>query len=111
VSTATIPIKFTIKDITAVTGDPAWDANPGNITLAQVTFVNRATGATIATVPVTLVPNPANSTDYTVGTASYNWSVSIGTASSQTFTIGAIVNGYYTRNSTTEDAVVTVSAP
>jgi hypothetical protein len=30
------------------------------------------------------------------------------TSTSQSFTIGAVVGGYYTRNATTEDAVVTV---
>ncbi|MFL6440209.1 MAG: Ig-like domain repeat protein, partial [Terriglobales bacterium] len=105
VGTATIPITATIKDITAVTGDPAWDANPGNISLAQVSFVNRATGATIGTANVVL----NNPNDPTVGTATFNWSVDIGTATSQSFTIGTVVTGYYTRNSTTENAIVTVS--
>jgi hypothetical protein len=105
VGTATIPLTATIKDITAVSGDPAWDANPGNISLAQVSFVNRTTGATIATVNVVL----NNSNDTTVGTATYNWNVDIGTTTSQSYTIGTVVTGYYTRNSTTEDATVTLS--
>jgi hypothetical protein len=107
-STATIAITSTIKDITAVPSDPAWDPYPGDISLAQVSFVNRATGAIIATVSVAHVPQ-SDPTDYTIGIASYNWTVDIGTAASQTFTIGTIVSGYYTRNSTTEDATVTVS--
>src|SRR5581483_8045281 len=111
VSTATIPLQWTIKDITAVLGDPAWDQNPGDITLAQVTFVNRSTGATIATVPVSLVANPSNLNDKTIGTASYSWSVDIGTAASQTFSIGTVVTGYYNRNTTTENATITVSKP
>ena len=111
VSTATIPLQWTIKDITAVPTDPAYDPYPGDITLAQVTFVNRATGATIATVPVTLVPNPNNPNDRTVGIATYNWNVDIGTATSQSYIVGTMVNGYYTRNSTTENATITVSKP
>ena len=104
VSTATIPLQWTVKDITAVTGDASWDPNPGDIALATVSFINRTTGATIATVPITLV----NSSDKTVGVASYNWNVDIGTATSQSFTVGTMVNGYYTRNSTTENQTITV---
>jgi len=109
VSTATIPLRATIKDITAVTGDPSWDSNPGNIGLAQVSFVNRATGATIGTATLAIVPNPNDPNDKTVATATYNWNVDIGTATSQTFTVGTVVTGYYTRNSTTENATITVS--
>jgi hypothetical protein len=104
-SATTIPLQWTIKDITAVgASDPAYDPNPGDITLARVTFVNRATGATIATVPVTV-----NTLDKTVGTATFNWPVDIGTATSQTNTVGVIVSGYYARNNTTENATITVN--
>jgi len=104
-STATIPLQWTIKDITAVgASDPAYDLYAGDITLAKVIFVNRATGATIATVPVT-----ATAPDKTVGTATFSWPVDIGTATSQTYTVGVIVTGYYTRNSTTENATIIVS--
>jgi hypothetical protein len=104
-TTATIPLQWTIKDITAVgPGDPAYDPYPGDITLAKVTFLNRGTGATIATVPIT-----ATAPDKTVGTATYNWPIDLGTATSQTYTVGVIVSGYYTRNSTTENATITVN--
>jgi hypothetical protein len=73
-----------------------------------VTFVNRADGSTIAAnLPVSLV----NPTDLTTGTTSYNWSVNIGTNNSQSFTIGIIVGNDYARNSSADDAVVTVSKP
>jgi hypothetical protein len=80
----------------------------GTVTNATVTFVNRADGSTIASnLPVSLV----SSTDPTTGTASYNWSVNIGTANSQSYTIGIIVGDDYARNSSADDAVVTVSKP
>jgi len=107
-SSATVTLSATIKDITAVTGDAAYDIYPGDIRNATVTFVDGDTNIPIATnVPVGLV-NPA---DTKTGTATYNWSVNIGTADSQLFTIGIIVNGYYTRNSSEDDTVVTVSKP
>jgi alpha-tubulin suppressor-like RCC1 family protein len=102
---ATLTLSATIQDITAVIGNPAYDAYPGDISKATVTFVNRDNNTTIATVPVGLV----NGSDSKTGTAMYNWNVNLGTADSIQFTIGIIVNAYYTRNASAEDAVVTVS--
>ena len=106
-NTATVTLSATIKDITAVSGDPAYDANGGDIRKATVTFVNRDTNQNIATAPVGLV----SAADTKTGTATYNWSVNIGSANSQIYTIGIIVNGYYTRNSADDNTVVTVSKP
>src|SRR5439155_18353520 len=63
--TATVTLSATIKDITAVTGDPAYDAYLGDNRNAKVTFINRDTNTVIASnVPVGLV----NSNDTTIGT-------------------------------------------
>jgi hypothetical protein len=102
---ATLTLSATIQDITAVPSSPAYDPYPGDISKATVTFVNRDNNTTIATVPVGLV----NSSDSKTGTATYNWSVNLGTADSIQFTIGIIINGYYTRNASADDTVVTVS--
>jgi hypothetical protein len=106
-TTATVTLSATIKDITAVGNtDPAYDAYPGVITNAKVTFINRDTNTVIASnVPVGLV----NVGDSTVGTATYNWSVNISPNTSQMYTIGIIVTNYYTRNSSDDDTVVTVA--
>ena len=50
-----------------------------------------------------------NAGDTKTGTVTYNWNVDIGTADSQQFTVGIIVNNYYTRNDSGDDTVVTVS--
>jgi hypothetical protein len=98
-STATVGLSVTVKDISGGAGD---------IRKATVTFVNRADGSTIAgNLPVSLI-NPG---DITTGTASYNWSVNIGTNNSQSFTVGIIIGQDYARNSSGDDAVVTVSKP
>jgi hypothetical protein len=98
-STATVTLSATIKDTSG---------GAGTVTNATVTFVNRANGSPIASnLPVSLV----SSTDPTTGTASYNWSVNIGTNSSQSFTIGIIVGNDYSRNSSSDDAIVTISKP
>jgi hypothetical protein len=107
-STATVVLSATIKDITAVTGDPASDPYAGDIRNAQVTFINRDTNTPIATgLPISLV----SSTDTKVGTVSYNWSVNIGSANSVSYTVGIVVTNYYSRNSSDENSVVTVSLP
>ena len=43
--------------------------------------------------------------------ATYNWNVDIGAANSQSYTIGIIVNNYYTRNSSNDNSIITVSKP
>ena len=75
----------------------------GDIRNAKVTFVKRNTGAAIATVDVMV-----NSADTSAGTASYIWTVNIGSSFTQTFTIGTVVSGYYLRNSPADDVVITV---
>src|SRR5206468_9525566 len=40
-TTATVTLSATVKDITAVTGDPAYDPYAGDIRNAKVTFINR----------------------------------------------------------------------
>src|SRR5439155_525326 len=106
-STATVVLSATIQDITA-TADAAGDTNFGDIRNATVTFINRDTNAPIATnLPVGLV----NGGDTKTGTATYSWTVDIGNADAATYTIGVIVNNYYTRNSSTENATLDVKKP
>jgi alpha-tubulin suppressor-like RCC1 family protein len=94
-----VTLTASIKDINALPTDPAWDAYPGNISNAIVAFVDRSSGATlVGNVPVT-----------TNGLARAVWNGSIGNLSSKTYTIGTVVTGYYTRNSATENATVTIS--
>ena len=103
---ATVTLAATVRDITA-TSDAAGDSDFGDIRHSTVTFVNRDTNTAIATVPVGLV----SLGDTKTGSATYNWAVNIGTANSQSFTVGIRVNNYYTRDSAADDTVVTVSRP
>jgi hypothetical protein len=96
-ATGTVTLTANVKDISAVTGDPAWDNFPGNIDLATVTFIDRGTGATIATVPVV------------GGVARFDWAVNLGTATTKTFTIGFMVSNYYNRSNTADNATVVVN--
>ena len=100
-ASAVVRLEATVRDISLVS--PATDADPGDVGTATVAFVNRATGAVIQTVAVTPSPN-----DRRVGRAFYDWPVNLGKSSSQTFTIGMVVGNQYLRNSTLDDAKVTV---
>jgi hypothetical protein len=104
--TATILLSATVCDITN-SDDANGDNDPGDISNATVTFVDREGSVIVSGVPV--VPLPGDSTK---GIATYEWTVDIGNNSeSESFVIGTIVDNYYTRNSTNDDAVVTVSKP
>jgi hypothetical protein len=85
--TATIPLTVKVQDA---------DATPGDLRLAQVMFINRGTGAVLATV------NAAAD-----GTATYNWPVTI-TGNSQTFQVGFVVTNYYNRNVATDNRTIEV---
>ncbi len=90
-STATIVLSATIQDISA-TAYAAGDTSHGDIRGAKVTFINRDNNTVIASnVPVGLV----NASDIKTGTATYSWSVNIGNADSDSFTVGVIVTNYY----------------
>jgi len=107
-STATVTLAATVQDITAVLGDPFYDAYPGDIRKATLTFVNRdASNSVLCTAPIGLV----SLSDTMTGTATCSWLASIGSANSMQFTVGIVVGGYYTRNSSLDDTVVTVSQP
>jgi VCBS repeat-containing protein len=109
--TAATTLSATVRDITAETSDPAYDLFAGDIRNAKVTFVNRdAANAPIAgcvNMPVQLV----SSSDIKTGTVTCNWSANIGSADSESFTIGIVVGNYYNRNASTDDALITVSKP
>jgi M6 family metalloprotease-like protein len=106
-SNATITLAATIKDITAVPLDPAYDAYAGDIRNATVTFINRDNNTVIAAnVPLGLV----NPSDPTVAVASFNWNVSI-IGNAQTFTVGIIIGNYYIRNNGDDNTLITVAKP
>ena len=107
-STANVTLAATIQDITAVTADPAFDPDAGDIRNATLTFVNRdASNAVLCTAPIGLV----NASDPKTGTATCTWVANIGTGDSVQFTVGIIVGNYYTRNASTDNTIVTLSKP
>ncbi|AHG88819.1 hypothetical protein J421_1282 [Gemmatirosa kalamazoonensis] len=106
-TTAAVTLSATIMDATAAAGDPAYDASAGDVRNASVRFVDRASGATLCSAPVGLV----SSADTKTGTVSCNWSASLGSQESATWTVGVVVDGFYARNSADDNTVVTVALP
>jgi predicted RNA-binding protein len=105
-ATGIVPLTVTVKDISAMVGDAAFDAFAGDIRNAQVQFIDRATNAVLGTATVNTLIGPGTTT----GTATLNWSVNLGTSMSKTYTIGFTVLNYYTRsNFASDNVVVTVS--
>ena len=105
-SEATVVLRAIIQDVTAV--DPAADPAPGDIRYATVTFVHRETGNIIASgLPVSLL----DTADTKTGIVSHEWTVDLGNADSESYTIGIIVDGYYMADSADDDTVITVSKP
>jgi hypothetical protein len=105
-STATVALSATIQDITAVPGASEFDSTAGDIRNATARFVNRDAGnAELCTAPIGLI----SSADLKTGTLSCIWNADIGKGGSNSYHVGIIVDGYYTRNSSADDALVTIS--
>ena len=114
-TSAPVTLIATIQDITALgpynagpppTGDPAYDAYSGDIRNATLTFVNRdASNTTLCTASVLLV----NSSDTKTGSVTCTFNGTVGSTGSTQYTVGILVDGYYTRNASTDDTVVTIS--
>jgi hypothetical protein len=105
-SLAKVTLSATIQDITAVTGDPAFDATAGDIKNASVTFLIVESGDMFSA-PIGYVV----SGDHKTGTATYTWDADIGLRESETFTVRVLAGGYYIRNTADDNTVVTVSKP
>jgi VCBS repeat-containing protein len=107
-SAAIVTLAATVSDITAVLGDPDYDANAGDIRNARVSFINLDNNTVIAAnLPVGLV----NSNDLKTGSVVYNWNVNLGSANSQSFAVGIVVSNYYARSASADGTIVTVSRP
>ncbi len=110
-TSATVTLTATIKDITALADDPAYDSYAGDISHATVTFVNRdASNAPLdgcSDLPVALV----SSGDTTVGTVACKTTMTISNSGATPYTIGIVVSGYYTDDTSDENAVIDVAAP
>jgi hypothetical protein len=114
--TANVVLSAAVQDITAAdptASPPNPDTYPGDIQNAKVTFVLRPANTPIpgcSNLNVGLVN--AGDTQTGLATCSSTLTLPPGTPSGgDQFTIGIVVSGYYTRNSSADDAIVTVAQP
>jgi len=108
-TTAVVTLRVNVSDITVT--NAAGDAYPGDIRNAKIMFVNRdANNAPISDwLPVSTLVNAA---DTKVGTASFAWTVNLGSATDIETTVGIVVdNGYYISKNPSDNIVVTVYKP
>jgi hypothetical protein len=106
-SSAPVTLRATIQDITALPGDPLYDAYPGDIRNARVDLkVNGVTPSGCAGLTPTLI----NPLDAKTGTVSCVTSLSSGTASTE-YTISVAVSNYYRDTNEVDIGVVEVAQP
>jgi hypothetical protein len=90
-STATATLAATITD--------ASDGSPGDIRNARVSFIDYTNPTTPKTLCSNLSVGLVSTSDTTVGTATCNASLAIGTQNGTSYNIGIQVSGYYTNTS------------
>jgi hypothetical protein len=102
-----VPVGFSNCAAWAAAQNPLvpWDPNVGDIRNATVTFVDRSTNMTLCTAPVLLI----NSSDTKTGSVTCGFTGTVGSTGSTQYTVGIVVNGYYSRNMSTDNALVTIS--
>ncbi|MBT8270726.1 MAG: HYR domain-containing protein, partial [Bacteroidia bacterium] len=103
---ATVPLCVNVQDIA--------DGYRGDIRNATLTIVNRDLPTTD---PNYVIYGPVQvadlvfADDETLGTVCYDWNVDIGNQDAIPYTVGFIVDNYYTRNSSEDNTVITVYKP
>jgi uncharacterized repeat protein (TIGR02543 family) len=111
-TSANVTLSAAILDASALPEtDPAFDLNAGDIRNATVTFINRDTNTAFtgcSNLPVGLV----NTDDLKTGIATCNTTLTAdkATGASQ-YNVGIVVSGYYSRNSSEDDSIITVAQP
>lgn len=115
-SSATVTLAATVKDITAVSGDSAYDAQPGNITNAKVTFEIRdsqSNSLVASTSCSNLVPSLVAASDEKVGTVSCQQALNVSsTQGGSIYNVRINVNGYYVdTTAAAETTSITVALP
>ncbi|HEX5616764.1 MAG TPA: hypothetical protein VFZ83_16560 [Acidimicrobiia bacterium] len=113
---ATVELRATVRDITSAVPetDPQWDPWPGDIRNATMTFRERATTpTTLCAAPAideVFAPFDVFDADTSIGVGTCDWTSSIA-ADAVEHTVATVIGGYYSRDETTDDAVVTIARP
>ncbi len=108
-STTMLTLRATVWDLSTLPSDDLeHDPYPADIRKATVTFVDRTTGLVIAGDLPVQAPDPDAPE---LGMVSFDWPVDIGSADSESYSIGMIIGGWFDRDSREDDVLVTVSRP
>jgi hypothetical protein len=103
-----LELRATVRDISVVPGITPADTEPGDVTHATVTFVNRSTGQALCTAPVVTM----FAGDSTTGGAACTATIpTTGTAGEWHLDLGFVVGGWYTRDDAADNAPLTVRRP
>ena len=106
---ASVTLSAAVRDLTAV--DPSLDEYPGDIRNATVTFVDRETNTPFAGCS-DLTIGLVDPEDMTTGIASCNTTLTASSSTGATqYTVGIVVNGYYSRDIADEDTIINVAQP
>jgi hypothetical protein len=117
---ATVELRATIRDITSAVPptDPEWDPWPGDIRKAEMRFVERGDGQFVDValceadaVDEVFDPFDVFDTERSIGVGSCEWTADIGNSDAAQFTVGTVAGGYYARDDTRDDTVVTIAKP
>ena len=101
----TVLLAATIQDISA-TADAAGDVDAGDIRNATVTFVDRATNATLCTAPIGL----SKPSDLRTGVITCTFTRDFGTTLPASLVVGTRVAAYYTRDAAADDVTMSIVA-
>jgi hypothetical protein len=103
-----LELRATVRDISVVPGITPPDTEPGDITHATVTFVNRTSGQNLCTAPVKTMFAGNSTTGVAACTATIP---TTGTANEWELDLGYVVGGWYTRDDAADDTPLTVRRP
>jgi hypothetical protein len=103
-----LELRATVRDISVVPGVIPPDIEPGDITHATVTFVDRTTNAVLCTAPVVRIFAGNDTTGGASCTANF---ATPGANASWPFTVGMVVGGWYIRDAAADNVLVTVLKP
>jgi hypothetical protein len=105
----TVELRAIVRDSSVVPGIVPADTNPGNITNATVTFVNRATGAVLCTAGNA---KPMYTGNTTTGVATCMATIpTTGSATSWQVQVGTVVGGWYIRDSAADNVTLVINKP
>lgn len=114
---ATVELRSTVRDITSAvpSTDPDWDPWPGDIRTATMRFVEREASDRLlcaaAAIDEVFQPFSPFVAEHSIGVGSCPWEALLGGDDAAEYQIGTVVGGFYERDESDDDTVLTVARP